>query len=73
MILNGLPWKWTEIILPFLRLHSSTAFQTGPGTKDWFQIRKGVKNQGIEKYSRKKWSAKSSRMSYEEHYIVGFA
>ena len=28
MILNGLPWKWTEIILSFLRLHSSTAFQT---------------------------------------------
>ena len=28
MILNGLPWKWTEIILSFLRLHPSTAFQT---------------------------------------------
>ena len=28
MILNGLPWKQTEIILPFLRLHPSTAFQT---------------------------------------------
>ena len=28
MILNGLPWKWTEIILPFLRMHPSTAFQT---------------------------------------------
>ena len=27
MILNGLPWKWTEIILSFLRLHPSTAFQ----------------------------------------------
>ena len=26
MILNGLPWKRTEIILPFLRLHPSTAF-----------------------------------------------
>ena len=26
MILNGLPWKQTEIILPFLRLHSRTAF-----------------------------------------------
>ena len=25
---NGLPWKRTEIILSFLRLHSSTAFQT---------------------------------------------
>ena len=28
MILNGLPWKQTEIILSFLRLHPSTAFQT---------------------------------------------
>ena len=28
MILNGLPWKWTEIILSFLSLHPSTAFQT---------------------------------------------
>ena len=27
-ILNGLPWKQTEIILLFLRLHPSTAFQT---------------------------------------------
>ena len=27
MILNGLPWKRTEIILSFLRLHPSTAFQ----------------------------------------------
>ena len=26
MILNGLPWKQTEIILSFLRLHPSTAF-----------------------------------------------
>ena len=26
VILNGLPWKWTEIILSFLRLHPSTAF-----------------------------------------------
>ena len=26
MILNGLPWKWTEIILSFLRLHPRTAF-----------------------------------------------
>ena len=25
-MLNGLPWKWTEIILSFSRLHSSTAF-----------------------------------------------
>ena len=28
LILNGLPWKQTEIILSFLRLHPSTAFQT---------------------------------------------
>ena len=28
MILNGLPWKLTEIILSFLRLHPSTAFLT---------------------------------------------
>ena len=28
VILNGLPWKQTEIILSFLRLHPSTAFQT---------------------------------------------
>ena len=27
VILNGLPWKRTEIILSFLRLHPSTAFQ----------------------------------------------
>ena len=27
VILNGLPWKRTEIILLFLRLHQSTAFQ----------------------------------------------
>ena len=28
MILNGLPWKQTEIILSFLRLYPSTAFRT---------------------------------------------
>ena len=28
MILNGLPWKRTEIILSFLRLYPSTAFRT---------------------------------------------
>ena len=28
MILNGLPWKQTEIILLFLKLHPSTAFWT---------------------------------------------
>ena len=27
MILNGLPWKRTEIILSFLRLHPSTALE----------------------------------------------
>jgi len=27
VIFNGLPWKLTEIILSFLRLHASTAFQ----------------------------------------------
>ena len=28
MMLNGLPWEQTEIILSFLRLHPNTAFQT---------------------------------------------
>ena len=28
IILNGLPWKQTEIILLFLRLHPSTSFRT---------------------------------------------
>ena len=28
VILSCLPWKWTEIILSFLRLHSSTVFRT---------------------------------------------
>ena len=28
VILNGLPWKWTRILLSFLRLHPSTAFWT---------------------------------------------
>ena len=28
MILNGLLWKWIEIILSFLRLHQHIAFQT---------------------------------------------
>ena len=27
MILNGLPWRQTEIILSFLRVHPSTAFR----------------------------------------------
>ena len=27
-MLSGLPWKWTKIILLFLRLHPSNAFQT---------------------------------------------
>ena len=42
VILNGLPWKRTEIILSFLRLHPSTAVRTGHGTTDWVQIGKGV-------------------------------
>ena len=28
LLLNGLPWKRTELILLFLRLHPSTAFRT---------------------------------------------
>ena len=28
VILNGLPWKQTEVILSFRRLHPSTAFLT---------------------------------------------
>ena len=28
VILNGLPWKRTEIILLFLRVHPTTTFQT---------------------------------------------
>ena len=32
VILNGLPQKWTDIILSFLRLHPSTAFWTLPLT-----------------------------------------
>ena len=28
VILNGLPWKQTDIILSFLKLHASTAFWT---------------------------------------------
>ena len=28
VILNGLPWKQTQIILSFLRLHPSTALRT---------------------------------------------
>ena len=31
VILNDLPWKWTEIILLFLRLHPSTVFWTLDG------------------------------------------
>ena len=27
-MLNGLPWKWTKIILLFFRVHPSTTFQT---------------------------------------------
>ena len=36
MILNDLPWKQTEIILSFLRLHPSTAFWTLMLTMDSF-------------------------------------
>ena len=37
MILNGLPWKWTEIILSFLRLHPSIATPVvwPPHGKSW--------------------------------------
>ena len=28
VIMNGLPWKWTEVILSFSRLHPGTAFWT---------------------------------------------
>ena len=48
MILNGLPWKRTEIVLSFLRLHPSTAFWTLlltmrgtpflPSLEDFFKI-----------------------------------
>ena len=37
MISNGLPWKRTEIILSFLRLHPSTAFRT-PVDHDGYSI-----------------------------------
>ena len=37
VISNGLPWKRTEIILSFLRLHPSTAFQT-PVDPDGYSI-----------------------------------
>ena len=37
VILNGLPWKQTEIILSFLRLHPSTAFRT-PVDHDGYSI-----------------------------------
>ena len=30
-MLNGLPWKWTEIFLSLLRLHPTTAFKTHLG------------------------------------------
>ena len=38
MILNGLPWKQTEIILSFLRLHPSTAFRTLFTDRDGYSI-----------------------------------
>ena len=66
VILNGLPWKWTEIILLLLRLHASTAFQTK--TKE----RCRCHHRGLECKSRKsrdtwnnrqvwRWSRKWSR------------
>ena len=57
VILNGLPWKWTEIILLFLRLHPSTAFWTllltmrappfllAPWKKSYGQPRQHIKKQ----------------------------
>ena len=42
MILNGLPWKQTEIILSFLRLHTSTEFQTLLLTKQSAKTRPGA-------------------------------
>ena len=42
MILNGLPWKQTEIILSFLRLHTSTEFQTLLLTKQSAKTRPGT-------------------------------
>ena len=38
MILNGLPWKQTEITLLFLRLHPSTAFWTLSVDYDGYSI-----------------------------------
>ena len=40
MIFNGLPWKQTEIIISFLRLHPNTAFQT---FIDYMEIEKIIK------------------------------
>ena len=41
MILNGLPWKQTEIILSFLSLHPRTAFQTLVDYEDYSISSKG--------------------------------
>ena len=41
MILNGLPWKWTQISLLFLRLHQSTASWTQTGIQT-FDLKKLV-------------------------------
>ena len=38
MILNGLPWKRTEIILSFLRLHPSTAYSDSSVDCDVYSI-----------------------------------
>ena len=41
VILNGLPWKRTELILSFLRLHASTAFWTLVDNKGYSFSSKG--------------------------------
>ena len=41
VILNGLPWERTEIILSFLRLQPSTAFWTPVDYDDYFISSKG--------------------------------
>ena len=55
MILNGLPWKWTEIILFFLRLHASTTFRTKTKERCRFHYR------GLECKSRKSRDTWSNR------------
>ena len=45
MILNGLPWKQTEIIMSFLRLHPSTAFQT---LIDYMEVERIIKINAVQ-------------------------